>query len=151
MHALAIAALVSLPFAAVADARPTATGAKVFIENLYRPYQSEPTQVVDALKRPELYFEERLVSAMKADNAAAAKRGEVPQLDGDPICDCQDYIPFRPTIGPIKLGGNRARTAVRFNNGSERQLDYTLIATRKGWRIYDIRTRDYSLRGLYKL
>ena len=151
MRAFAIVALASLPFASAAEAKPTATSARAFIEKLYRPYQAEPTQVVDVLKRPELYFEARLVAAMKADNAAAAKRGEVPQLDGDPICDCQDYIPFKPTLSPIKISGNRAQASVRFNNGSERELDYTLIATKRGWRIYDIRTRDYGLRGLYKL
>lgn len=132
-------------------AKPTAAGAEAFLAKLYKPYQAEPTQVVDVLKRPDLYFEARLVEAMRADNDAAAKRGEVPLLNGDPICDCQDYIPFRPTIGPVKLSGNRAEATVRFNNGNERELHYQLIATRKGWRIVDIRSRDDSLRGLYKL
>jgi hypothetical protein len=132
-------------------AKPTAASAEAFLAKLYKPYEAEPTQTVDVLERPELYFESRLVQAMQADSDAAAKRGDAPELDGDPICDCQDYTPFRPTIGPIKLSGNHADVTVRFNNGNERELFYSLIATRKGWRIFDIRTRDYSLRGLYKL
>lgn len=144
-------ALAAVAVGAPVEAKPTAAGAEAFLAGLYKPYQAEPTQVADVLKRPDLYFEARLVQAMRADNAAAAKRGEVPLLDGDPICDCQDYNPFRPTIGPITLSGNRADATVRFDNGSPRELRYRLIATRKGWRIVDIRTSDYSLRGLYKL
>ena len=132
-------------------AKPTAASAAAFLAKLYKPYRAEPTRVVDVLKRPELYFETKLVEAMRADNAAAAKRGEVPLLNGDPICDCQDYVPFRPTIGPITVSGNQAEATVRFNNGNDRELHYRLVATRKGWRIVDIRTREDSLRGLYKL
>ena len=151
MRPTVIVALSLLPVAGLAEAKPTAASAKAFLEALYAPYRADPAGVVDVLKRPELYFEAGLVRAMAADSAAAAKRGEVPLLDGDPICDCQDYLPFRPKIGPIKISGNRATATVRFNHGSERVLDYSLIATKKGWRIYDIRTKDYGLRGLYKL
>jgi hypothetical protein len=151
MRPTLFAALALLPLAGSAQAKPTASSAKAFLEALYVPYRAEPTKVVDALERPELYFESALVKAMSADSAAAAQRNEVPMLDGDPICDCQDYIPFRPAIGPIRLNGNRADATVRFNNGSERELQYRLIATKNGWRIHDIRTRDYSLRGMYKL
>ena len=146
-----VLALALLSLAGSAQAGPTAASAKAFLEALYVPYRAEPNKVVDALERPELYFESKLVKAMAADSSAAAKRDEVPMLDGDPICDCQDYIPFTPSIGPITLKGNRADATVRFNHGSERELHYRLIATKAGWRIYDIRTRDYSLRGLYKL
>lgn len=151
MRLFLLFALALLPLAGSAQAKPTAASARAFLEALYVPYRAEPTKVVDVLKRPELYFEANLVRAMAADSAAAAKRDEVPMLDGDPICDCQDYIPFTPSIGPITLKGNRATATVRFNHGSERVLNYSLIATKKGWRIYDIRTSDHSLRGLYKL
>ena len=137
--------------AAGADSAPTASGAMEFVEALYRPYRAEPTQMVEALKRREDYFEAGLVRAIKADDADAAKRGEVPLLSGDPICDCQDYIPFQAAIAPVKLDGSRAETTVRFNNGYARELKVQLIATPGGWRIYDIITPDYSLRGLYKL
>ena len=143
--------LALLPFPALAEGKPTAASAKAFLESLYVPYRAEPTKVVDALERPELYFETSLVQAMKADFDAAAARGEAPELNGDPICDCQDYIPFKAAIGPVKVKGNRAEATVRFNGGSERELHYELVATKAGWRIHDIRTRDYRLRELLKL
>ena len=147
---LGIAALM-LAGAAPVTAKPTEGAVKAFIEALYLPYRAPPTEVVDVLKRPEHYFDAGLVAAMKADNTAAAGRGEVPLLDGDPICDCQDYLPFQPQIGPVTISGQRAEVVVRFNNGSERNLTYTLDDTKDGWRIYDIRSDNDSLRGLYKL
>lgn len=143
--------LALLPLAVSTEAKPTAASAKDFLEALYVPYRTEPTRVVDALERPELYFEAGLVRAMAADSEAAANRGEAPELNGDPICDCQDYIPFKASIGPVRVKGNRAQARVHFDNGRKIVLDYTLVATPAGWRIYDIRTADYGLRGLFKL
>jgi hypothetical protein len=143
--------LALLPVPALAESKSDEASARAFIEALYVPYRAEPTKVVDVLERPELYFDAALVAAMKADNAAAAKRREVPLLNGDPICDCQDYIPFEPTVGPVTFDGKSAQATVRFNNGRERELHYRLTATPAGWRIHDIRTGDESLRGLYKL
>ena len=86
-----------------------------------------------------------------AEAEAANKRGEAPELNGDPICDCQDYLPFKAKIAPMRLTGNRAKTVVTFVNGRPQRLNIELIATKAGWRIYDIRTSDYRLRGLLKL
>ena len=151
-EAMRVAILTAMILAAApADAKPTASGARAFLEGLYVSYRAEPVGTVDAVKRPALFFDPALVSAIAADDAAAAKRGEVPLLNGDPICDCQDYIPFRAAIGPVRLRGNRAEVTVRFDNGRPRVLRYSLIATRQGWRIRDIDTGDSSLRALYKL
>ena len=51
----------------------------------------------------------------------------------------------------MRMTGNRARTVVTFNNSRPKRLDIDLIATKAGWRIYDIRTSDYGLRSLLKL
>jgi hypothetical protein len=151
MRLFLLFALALVPVGGSAYAKPTASSAKAFLESLYVPYRAEPTKVVDALQRPDLYFEAGLVRAMQRDSDEAAKLGEVPQLDGDPICDCQDYIPFKAAIGPVKVKGNRAQAVVTFDNARPQRLEYELIATRAGWRIYDIKTSDYRLRSLLKL
>ncbi len=133
-----------------AGARPTAAGAEAFLAGLYKPYRAAAAEAV-TLKQPDRYFEAKLARAIIADAAAAAKRGEVPELNGDPICDCQDYTPFQAAIGPVQIKGNRAEATVRFDNTRPQRLQYTLIATKAGWRIHDIRTSDFRLRGLYKL
>lgn len=145
---LSVAAL--LPFAAQAEAKPTASGARAFLEGLYAPYQGRTAQPV-TLGQPTKYYEAKLARAIIAEAEAANKRGEAPELNGDPICDCQDYLPFKAAIAPIRLKGNRAETVVTFDNSRPKRLEIELIATRAGWRIYDIRTSDYGLRGLLKL
>ena len=150
MRPYLLLSLALLPLVSPAAAKPTAAGAEAFLAGLYKPYARQSAEAV-TLKQPVKYFEARLARAIIADAAAAAKLGEVPELNGDPICDCQDYVPFQATIGPVQIKGNRAEATVRFDNTRPQRLQYTLIATKAGWRIYDIRTSDYRLRGLYKL
>jgi Protein of unknown function (DUF3828) len=145
---LSVAAL--LPFAGQAEAQPTASGARAFLEALYAPYEGRTAQPV-TLARPAEYYEAKLARAIIAEAAAANQRGEAPELNGDPICDCQDYLPFKAAIAPIRLKGNRAETVVTFDNSRPKRLEIELVATKAGWRIYDIRTSDYRLRGLLKL
>lgn len=133
-----------------AEARPTAAGAKAFLDALYAPYQGRTAQPV-TLQQPAKYYEAKLAQAILAHFEEAKKRDEAPELNGDPICDCQDYEPFKAKIAPIRIKGNRANTVVTFRNGRPQRLDVDLIATRAGWRLYDIRTRDYGLRRLLKL
>ena len=150
MRAFLISVAALLPFAGQAVAKPTASGAKAFLEALYAPYQGKTAQPV-TLASPAKYYEAKLAQAIVAEAEAANKRGEAPELNGDPICDCQDYLPFKAKIEPMRLSGNRAKTVVTFANGRPQRLDIELIATKAGWRIYDIRTSDYRLRGLLKL
>ena len=133
-----------------AGAKPTAGGARAFLEALYAPYQSTTAQPV-TLEQPTKYYEAGLAQAMLAHFEEAKKRDEAPELNGDPICDCQDYEPFKAKIAPMRLSGSRAQTVVTFVNGRPQRLDIDLIATKAGWRIYDIRTSDYGLRRLLKL
>jgi hypothetical protein len=150
MRPFLIPATALLMFAAPAEAKPTASGAKAFLEALYAPYQGKTAQPV-TLQKPTEYYEPRLAQAIVTEAAEANRRGEAPELNGDPICDCQDYLPFTARIAPIRMKGNRAQTVVTFENGRPQRLGIDLIATKAGWRIYDIRTSDYGLRSLLKL
>ena len=147
-YLLSLAAL--LTFATPAEAKPTASGARAFLEALYAPYRGNGAQPV-TLGQPARYYEAKLAQAIVAEAAAANSRGEAPELNGDPICDCQDYLPFQAKIAPMRLRGTRAKTVVTFENGRPQRLDIELIATKAGWRIYDIRTSNYRLRRLLKL
>ena len=145
---LSVAALLAL--AAPAKAKPNASGAKAFLEALYAPYRGRTAQPV-TLQQPARYYEAKLAQAIVAEAEAANQRGEAPELNGDPICDCQDYLPFTAKIAPVRVTGNRAQTVVTFDNGRPVRLEVELIATKSGWRIYDIRTDDHGLRELLKL
>ena len=150
MRAFLVSFAALLGLAGQAEARPTASGAKAYLEALYAPYRAEGAQPV-TLADPAKYYEAKLARAIVAEAEAANKRGEAPELNGDPICDCQDYLPFKAKIAPIRLSGNRAKTVVTFVNGRPQRIDVELIATKAGWRIYDLRTSNYGLRSLLKL
>jgi hypothetical protein len=151
MRFLSLLTLLLLATAQPVAAKPTAAGANAFLTVLYRPYRTSGMNASEPLEKPASYFEAKLAAAISADSRDAAKRGEVPNLDGDPICDCQDYEPFKAVIGIISVKGNRAEADVRFTNFEEKRLHYRLIATSKGWRIYDIVLPDgHSLRGMFK-
>jgi len=145
-----IIALSTLILTGPAEAKPTAAGAKAFLAALYVPYRSSSMGASDPLEHPSKYFEARLAKSIIADSEEAAKRGEVPNLDGDPICDCQDYEPFKATIGPVKIKGNHAEADVSFTNFEPKKIHYSLIATKAGWRIYDVVSDGHSLRGMFK-
>jgi hypothetical protein len=144
--------IVVLGFLAAAgpvEARPSAAGAKAFLTALYVPYRSSSMNESAPLEKPSNYFEATLAKAIIADARDAEKHGDAPNLDGDPICDCQDYEPFKATIGPIRLNGDRAEADVMFTNFEKKRLHYSLVSTKAGWRIYDIVSDGHSLRGMF--
>src|SRR5688500_7344668 len=94
MRPFLLALLALVPLGSAAEAKPTAAGAKAFLEALYAPYEGRTAQPV-TLEQPAKYYEATLARAIVAEAEAANKRGEAPELNGDPICDCQDYLPFK--------------------------------------------------------
>jgi len=138
--------------AALADA-----DAKVFLEKIYAAYKGKNSKGVrldkDAVLR--LYFEPTLAALMIKDRKEAAKRGDVPELDGDPFLDAQDW-----EIGPVAItieddAADRARATAKFENFKmPTTVVYDLVKLKPGWRIADITwqrndgTTD-TLRGFY--
>ena len=144
-------ALAAAMLAQPAAARPGAVEARAFLDALYAPFAREPLQPTPVLTRPALFFEPALARAMIADSDASAKRGEVGVLDGDPICDCQDYVPFKAAISRIVVTKGKIHATVNFNNARPVSLRYILVSTPEGLRIHDIVARGEGLRGLYGL
>lgn len=149
MRMIATVLIAALAASAPAEARPTPADAKAFLTALYLPYRTN-TYIKDGpLEQPQRYFEAELAKRIIADSKEAEAKGDAPNLNGDPICDCQDYEPFVATIGPVRVKGNRADAEVTFTNHEKQRLQYRLIATRSGWRIYDIVSDGHSLRGMF--
>jgi hypothetical protein len=67
---------------------------------------------------------------------------EVPDLDGDPFTDSQDY-PSRFTVGVARASGQRTLVPVRFFDGLVRYtVTYVLRREHDTWRVADIRDRQ---------
>lgn len=69
--------------------------------------------------------------------------GEVGALDGDPICDCQDWQIRRVRIGLQWAGAHRAVATVRFlNTGRPQTIRLDLLAIDGRWRIDNIHSKS---------
>ena len=125
--------------------------AQAFLEATYKPYLAKnfPGQPYGEASR---FFVPVLARAMAADNAAAARRGEVPLLGGDPFVDAQDWEITKLAIAVVPNGTTAATATVTFANlGKATRLSIELEQTPAGWRIADIKAPSGSLRALYKL
>lgn len=72
--------------------------------------------------------------------------GEVGYLDGDPLCDCQDYDRISAKVVTILQPSAKAATAhvqVDLGRDQERDLELRLVLTPLGWRISDVLGTDH--------
>lgn len=114
-------------------AAQAAQAPREFIEKVYSSYSEEG---FNPLAEPGLYFSPELTAAIEKDSSG----GEVGYLDGDPLCDCQDYDRLSAKVVTILQPSARAATAhVHVDLGKEeRDLQLRLVLTPLGWRISDI-------------
>jgi hypothetical protein len=118
------------------------TDADAFVRKLYRAYErgGEPDYLGPQAGR---VFSPRLLGLIRRDERLTPK-GDVPELDGDPICDCQD--PGGMTGLAVQLSGagpGRAQARVRFRLDTEpRDLTLDLVAVRGRWLVDDVHSKD---------
>lgn len=120
-----------------------------FLAAIYRPYLAMdfPGQPYGKADR---FFVPALARAMAADSAAAARRGEVPRLNGDPFVDAQEWQITNLAISIAASGATATGTVTFTNLGQAKKLLVDLEQTPAGWRIADIRGSNGSLRALYR-
>jgi hypothetical protein len=116
--------------------------ADAFVRKLYRAYEhnGEPDYLGPQARR---VFSPRLLGLIRRDERLTPK-GDVPELDGDPICDCQD--PGGMNRLQVQLSGagpGRAQARVRFRLDTEpRDLTLDLVAVRGRWLVDDVHSKD---------
>ena len=118
---------------ALAAAAPIQTPT-AFIQQVYAEYRH---QGFSPLARPEKFFSPALAAAIRKDGAA----GEVGYLDGDPLCDCQDYDRISASVRSVSQPSPRAASArvhVLLSPREARDLRLSLAMTQSGWRIADV-------------
>lgn len=146
--ALALAGVVALATLALAD---DATPDK-FLAAIYHHYEGKNARGVDIQGKKALarYFEPSLAALIAQDEEAAAKRGDAPELDGDPFIDAQDWEITDLKIASKMEGTDKAVAMVSFRNFDEpHSVTVELIKLPVGWRIADIVWTEGSLRKLY--
>jgi hypothetical protein len=127
--------------------------AQSFLNGIYAAYKGKNSKGVplDNHAAYARYFTSALVTLIEDDAAAAAKAGDVPNLEGDPFIDAQDWQINSFAIAVKDTWPDKAFGIVKFKNVKESMaVELDLVKLKDGWRIDEIRTRTGSLRDLFK-
>lgn len=118
------------------------TSAETFLRSIYgKAYIGKNAKGVDIDTRARLdrYFTPELAKRIDTDAKAAAKNGDIGELDGDAFIGAQDFEISAFDISVQATDATHATGTVRFTNlGDARTVVVTLVRLRSGWRIADI-------------
>jgi hypothetical protein len=135
---LLLAGLLGMAASAQAQDLPAA---RTFVTGLYTAYQRQPGPDYLGKQIAEVFAPD-LIALIKREAASVAK-GDVGALDGDPICDCQDWQISKVEVAVSGPKPGAAVAEVRFQNAGEaRQVRLDLVAVQGRWRVADVHTPD---------
>lgn len=135
------ALLILLTAPAIPAVAQDAASARTFLQSVYALYAKNGKGATLTSR----YYDSTLLRLVTTDNKLNA--GEIGVLEGDPICDCQDWAGIWDLkIEVERQGQSQALANVTFAltapNGRKqadlRKLQITLVQERGQWRIYDI-------------
>ena len=117
--------------------------AQSFVRGLYQPYawRGQGPDYLGAEAGEG--FSPRLLELIQRDQRLTPD-GDVPALDGDPLCDCQDSGGFHALRVEVSAAGaGRATAHVSFRLDTEpRALTLDLVSVHGHWRIDDVHDKD---------
>jgi len=97
------------------------------------------------------YFTPDLAQIIIDDYAKAAQSGDIPNLDGDPFVDAQDWSISKVQIDVDDKATDKTVGKVSFTNlGKAMTLTFDLVKIDGSWKINDIHGPDGSLRDIFK-
>jgi hypothetical protein len=119
--------------------------ADAFVHSLYQRYLRGPNPDYLGADGARV-FSPRLLALIRRD-ARVTPAGDVPSLDGDPICDCQDPGGLHGLqVRVAGAGPGRAVAKVSFRffkfDTEMRALTFDLVAVRGRWLVDDIHSKD---------
>jgi hypothetical protein len=145
------------PCGIAAPAMAGDASATAFVTKIYDAYKGKDARGIDYSAEAVIrrWFEPSLAALIIKDNKAAARRKEVPTLDGSPFVDAQEWEIFAFDIAVTDAPPDKAVATVSFKNLDEpKNIVLNLVRIKNDWRIADIISqrdgRDESLRGLFK-
>jgi hypothetical protein len=131
--------------------------ATAFVTKIYDTYKGKNAKGIDYSGEAVIrsLFEPSLAALIIKDQKAAARRKEVPALDGSPFVDAQDWEIAAFDIAVTDAPPDKAVATVSFKNiDTPVKVVLNLVKLKNDWRIADITwQRDgnaETLRGLYK-
>jgi hypothetical protein len=141
--------------ALVAASGPDADAAKAFLDGLYAHYKaSSSTGAAWAPMDANIkeVFDAEMVKLMATDTKAL--KGELGEIDGDWLCDCQDWGSIVATVTVTEASPTEAKAVAVFHDTQVSddhpgRDTFDLVKTPGGWRVHDMgTTSDPSLRAV---
>jgi hypothetical protein len=131
--------------AAAASSAADAAAAKAFLEGVYAHYAADPAKSnFDPLGKDAAQVFDAEMVRMLADDRKAL-HGELGSLDGDVLCDCQDYEAFTATIAVQSATAATAKATADFPMFREpHHNEFDLVKENGVWRIHDVRENDQT-------
>jgi hypothetical protein len=127
--------LAGLMAVALPAAAQDAASAKAFLTALYASYHGDGPDIFG--KQAAKVFSPRLRDLIRRDRELA--HGEVGALDGDPVCNCQDFDIKAVRVDATLTGPGRAQATANFRNfGKPQVVRLDLVSVAGGWRIDNI-------------
>jgi hypothetical protein len=146
--------------AGMAVAKPACAAdpaALAFVTAIYDAYTGKNAKGIRLDKEANIrrLFEPSLAALIIKDQNDAARRHEVPNLDGDPFVDAQDWDIAAVDIAVTETLNNTASATAKFRNGdAPTTVVLDLVETGNDWRVGDITWqhdgKKETLRGLYR-
>jgi hypothetical protein len=132
-----------------------AAAAKAFVEGLYAHYKassSTGTTWAPMDANVKQVFDPDMVALLAADTKAL--KGELGEIDGDWLCDCQDWGSLTAKVTVVSANATAAKATADIHDTQvaaegPRHDTFDLVKTADGWRIHDMGTVDQpSLRAV---
>jgi len=144
--------VLGLVWAAPNDSALAEPTAKEFVNAIYATYVGKDAKGMP-LDRPATnrLFTPDLLKLIESDAKRAAKRHEVPNLDGDPFVDAQEWEISSFAVDIADSGTGKAKAVVKFKNfDKDTAVALDLVQLKGGWRIDEIVGPSGSLRALLR-
>ena len=125
-----------------ASAQEGREGAVRFMREVYASYQEDQPWPIDD-QRLDAVWSPRMAALIRRDRELAD--GDLPYLDADPICQCQDFEDIQVLDARADWNADtRVVVTVRFVNGGEESTGYFLMLGNpvRGWLIDDVLNPD---------
>jgi hypothetical protein len=134
------------PAASAGAASSDAADAKAFLDGLYAHYKVSKDNTFAPFDANQAeVLDPDTIALMKADEKAL--KGELGDIDGDWLCDCQDFESITATVTVQSATPTEAKATAVFHDtmdaGSPPKRDtFDLVKTPAGWRIHDMGDSD---------
>ena len=130
--------------AAPAAASGDAADAKAFLDGLYAHYKTSKDNTFAPFDANQTdVLDPDTIALMKADEKAL--NGELGDIDGDWLCDCQDFESITAVVTVQSATPTDAKATAVFTDtmdGKPKTDTFELVRTPAGWRIHDMGTAD---------